>query len=630
LFTDFQSALSAKEKSLHVAQARIEELEHNLETITQQLTDETAIRVLAEGDRDKALRDDGSAARVVERYMTFTQKTHATVHMHLENLRSRSNATITTLRGEVASLRIALKGEVERNGKLRYAMEEISEGFSRESAGRRREVGLRLGMLAFEEKRERKVEVWLDRVRRARDGAEGAVLEPDILEVLLDEGVEAVSYEGRNAGKAERQKGWKGMLGRKKGVKEAVKQDGGEESSLMRVLLAEELVDTLVRDLQAETERRMELERQRVEWLARDAVGGVDPIPDEDAEQGHTMFEFENQEDSSGIDTAHRHEVPNGHEKKDDVDLLGDEPVEKQLPSIPVEPPQPSLVLDNFPLITILQEIINPLTERYNPLQVSLHDLSSSLASLRISLPIQTTPASTTSPTKKPTFRNLSLKSPSPISDPALTILLDSVHEVIEDARVDLEIAVADIERVYRGFEALLGVGGKGAVQGSEVLKDAREYANDRENEGGKGSFERLVKKVEDLEHDLVILKKTIHEVEGMEMGEVEDSDELGEKKGKRSIWYDLALRTVTIAPPTPILGNSSGDSRRRTTSLLSSVGNVGRSFSSTVVGTPRRAVSGFTGGLYKGKKGKINGKAEEQRLVDKVDVNGAEDDDVE
>jgi hypothetical protein len=640
LFVDYQSALSAKEKSLHVAQARIDELVHTFETLKQQLHDETSIRVAAESERDKALRDDGSAARVVERYMTFTQKTHATVHMHLENLRSRSNATITSLRAEVSSLRIALKGEVERNRKLRYAMEEVSEGFSRESAGRRREVGLRLGMLAFEEKRERKVEVWLDRVRRARDGAEGAVLEPDMLEVLLDEGVEAIAVEGRGAGKMERQKGWKGMLGKKKGVRETVNADGREESSLMRVLLAEELVDTLVKDLQVETERRMELERQRVEWLASDAVGGVKTALDQEADsgQGQIMFDLEDHEEPPAVpDTAARDDIPQVAVAKDAVDLMGDsdeEEEEDQLTSASIAPPEPSPVLDNSPLIAILQEVINPLTSRYTPLQTSLHDLSSSLSSLRTSLPVPSTP-STTSPIKKGTFRNLSLKT-SPTSDPALITILDSIHEVIEDARVDLEIAVADIERVYRGFEALLGVGGNGAVQGSEVLRDAREYAEEKEKEGETGSFRRLEKKVGDLEHDIVLLKRTVHEVEGMDLSDIDitGQDEGQEKKkNPRTIWHGIKLRTITITPPSPIFGQTvNTDSRRRTTSLLSSVGSVGRSFSSTVVGTPRRAVSGFTGGLYKGKKGKANGKAEaeEETLMMRDDGLNGEEDDVE
>lgn len=39
-----------------------------------------------------------------------------------------------------------------------------------------------------------------------------------------------------------------------------------------------------------------------------------------------------------------------------------------------------------------------------------------------------------------------------------LSTLLDALHEVIEDARVDVEIALADTERVHRGFEALLNV----------------------------------------------------------------------------------------------------------------------------------------------------------------------------
>ena len=199
LFHDFTSTLSSKDKTLHQLAAKVEELEHALSVLRGQLDAETALRVQALVERDKALRDDASAAKVVERYMTFTQKTHATIHMHLNNLRTRSSATQTTLRKDVLALRHRLQVETERSARLRAAMDEMSESLSREAVGRRREVALRLKMLAVEEKRERKVETWLDRVRRAREGAEGAVLEPDVLETLVDEGVEAVSDEEKSA-----------------------------------------------------------------------------------------------------------------------------------------------------------------------------------------------------------------------------------------------------------------------------------------------------------------------------------------------------------------------------------------------------------------------------------------------
>jgi hypothetical protein len=64
----------------------------------------------------------------------------------------------------------------------------------------------------------------------------------------------------------------------------------------------------------------------------------------------------------------------------------------------------------------------------------------------------------------------------------------------------DVEIALADEERVFRGFEALLGVGKSGVVQGKEVISDAEEYIADRKEWEG---YSKLETRVADIEHDI-------------------------------------------------------------------------------------------------------------------------------
>ncbi|WVQ85886.1 hypothetical protein IAT38_008054 [Cryptococcus sp. DSM 104549] len=640
LFTDFSSALTTKERTIHALQTKIDSLESSLGTLTDQLAAETTSRVEAEGERDKALRDDASAARVVERYMTFTQKTHATVHMHLGNLRTRSQATAASLRSEVASLRARLAAERARADKLRVALDELSEGMSREAAGRRREVALRLKMISNEEKRGRKVEAWLNKVRRMREGVEGVVLEADVLESLVDEGIEAVEDKGGegDVGK-DKQRSWRGlgglgMLGKKKkDAEDGSEERNPEEEALARTLLAEELVTTLVQDLQAETERRMELERQRVEWLAKEAAEGVKA--EEDEGEGHVMFDAEDN------DEGQAHGAEDGNQAdEEDVEANPETPLkEKELPAEPSTPP----VAEPSPLVGQLHELFAPLTARYEPLQKTLHDLSLSLSALRTSLPSleDPNPSSPTTKSKKSTFLPLSLAPPRPSADPTLLALLDALHEVIEDDRVDVEIALADHERVLRGFEALLNVGAKGERK-DDVMSEVREYVEVKGDEGAE--WKRLSGKVQDVESDLAGLKMVVHEMEGMEVAheEAETEAEAGKGKGKSrkrskssaSVWHGVTLKTVSVhaRQPSPIpsplispalddlhsphgpLGNGNGDAepRRRTTSMFSSVGNVGRSFSAGVMGAPRR-VSGLASGMYRaptptGAKGKENG----------------------
>jgi hypothetical protein len=595
LFDDFTSTLSAKEKALHDSEAKIEELEQLLRTTRDQLEQETALRVAAQNDRETALRDDGSAAKVVERYMTFTQKTHATVHMHLDNLRARSAATQTSLRDEIAGLRAQLSSEHDRAEKLRIALDEMSEGLSREAAGRRREVGLRLKMLAVEEKRERRIEIWLDKVRRARAGPEGAVVEPDLLEALLDEGVEAVEKERPGLPEP---KAWKRIIKRKP---EPVQPRDDKEESIARVLLAEELVNTLVQDLQAETERRVELEKQRVEWLAKDAVNGVVPASFGPSE---TVFEIGDHGEPEG-DAAKAQEGEGrvdgrkeGKGKSEEGEEDGEEDLDKEGEklSIPAPPRTPSPLPETPPLLPRLRDLFEPLTDRYTPLQKALHDLSHSLTALR------NAPMAFKAVQRKPML-NLSRR-----PDHTIQTLLDSIHEVIEDARVDVEIALADEERVFRGFEALLGVGKSGVVQGKEVISDAEEYIADRKEWEG---YSKLETRVADIEHDITGIKRVVHESEGLETGE-EGSTRLSE----------LDLKTVSLPTRHPVSPLEDGE-RRRGSNILSSVGNVGRSFSSGLVSAPRR-VGSFAGGLYR-PKDKEGGEEEKVLLNGKTDDDGVE-----
>lgn len=676
LFQDFVTTLSGREREIRRLSDRLEELEHTLSTVTDQLASETEQRMAAESAREIIMRDDASAAKVVERYMTFTQKTHATVHLHLDNLRSRSAATQGTLRKEITYLQRQLRSEQERSTRMRTALDESSEGLTREVAGRRREVGLRLRMIAQEEKRERGVERWLDRVRRTREGVEGAVVEADILEGLLDEGIDACTLGAGSAGTAggagaggasakdknHQQRSWRGILGgagvgggRRKSVSHH--DNTAEESSIARVLLAEELVDTLVKDLQVETERRMELERQRVEWLAQEAVDGRDANADADAAGGGggggVMFDLEHEHENEHEhdDTETTNNIPQPAAKAD-----AEHPPEANgndtLLSPPLETPPP---LSPTPAIESLRTIFVPLSTRYEPLQASLHSLSHSIADLRSSLPSSSS-SSSTIPLPLPRGSG---SSKNPMADPVLVSILDNLHETLEDARVDVEIAIADEERVYSGFEALLGVG-----ESRGVLKEAREFVEHKtggtygadaaaspatsggsagEGAGGSG-FIKLRSKVADLESDLSTLKAKMHELQGMDLaslpsepispgGSMEEPEPESDAGGftafrrQPSIWDSVSadLRTVTLTPDSIPHANGLGAGAGTRVKLGTGMMSVGRSFSASVISAPRK-VGGFAGGLYRPKRKPEPAVKEKEREEEKERMLGGDD----
>lgn len=610
LFRDFTSALSSKDKEIHSLQAKREELEHALSVLREQLEAETTARVDAQADRDRALRDDASAAKVVERYMTFSQKAHQTVHMHLGQQRQRAASTQASLRAEGASFRHRMRSEADRSARLRAACEEMADELGRESAGRRREVALRLGMIAADEARAQRTESWLDRVRRAREQADGPA--PD-WPALVDEaqGILAPT-EKRDQAKAPGGSGFRARFLRRKSVSKPAATPptaSTEDQSLARIFLAEELVQHLVTDLQIETERRIDLEQQRVAWLAKEAEDGV---PAASGELGGLVFDVEDEDD----------------DKKEDAEVKGDDTdkvTTADAPEPPTSPPPPPEMED----LTILFEALE---SRYKPLQKSLHDQAHALKSLRASLPAApgssngatstSTPTSTSGTKRAALGRALALR-PARTAHDDLVSILDGLHEVIEDARVDAEIAVADEDRQFHGFAALLGVGANGVVQASSVLRDARAYADARS--GDDTPFARLNARVEDIENDLALIKRTLHEAHGLDEPEEETPAPGTKKARKKSPWIDIPLRTVSPAPggnrtstPQPsllaaaLVEDDTDDDMPKLTaprpSIFSSVGQVGRSFSSGVVGAasgvagaPRR-VSDLAGGLYRPK----------------------------
>jgi hypothetical protein len=219
-----------------------------------------------------------------------------------------------------------------------------------------------------------------------------------------------------------------------------------------------------------------------------------------------------------------------------------------------------------------------------------------------------------------------------------LFLILENIHEALEDARVDVEIAIADEDRVYRGFEALLGVGGSGngasaggstsvsgggVVQTKDVLADARAFV---EHKNLSFDFGKLETKVKDLE-----LESKAHEIEGMDLTSLEQMAEAGQEGQSDetsttsttsqpqsrsnsnpfstrsvSLWSKLDLRTVNSSSidlsPQPSYTESGSEQQGpgpRKPSLFGGVSSVGRSFSASVIGAPRK-VGGFAGGLYR------------------------------
>jgi hypothetical protein len=108
------------------------------------------------------------------------------------------------------------------------------------------------------------------------------------------------------------------------------------------------------------------------------------------------------------------------------------------------------------------------------------------------------------------------LATPSPSSDdlpPELSALLvramTRLSDVLEDARVELEIAVDDERRAVESFRVLLAVGHEGqATKANELVRrEVEDYIEAREKGEGSLTAAGLLKRAEDLEWDFAAVR---------------------------------------------------------------------------------------------------------------------------
>ncbi|KAL5511702.1 hypothetical protein ACEPAH_4920 [Sanghuangporus vaninii] len=105
--------------------------------------------------------DDNAAAKMVSRYMKFSQSSTDLLHGAIEKLKARQEAITTSYEARLQQLEDRLASEKRQSEMLRRALDELTEDISREAYGRRREIVLRLLLLAREEMFNERLRRWL-------------------------------------------------------------------------------------------------------------------------------------------------------------------------------------------------------------------------------------------------------------------------------------------------------------------------------------------------------------------------------------------------------------------------------------------------------------------------------------
>ncbi len=352
-----------------------------------------------------------------------------------------------------------------------------------------------------------------------------------------------------------------------------------------RRILAEEIFLSLMEDLKEQTKRRVSLEKENMTRLAianliDDDVGIVDESEqDREVEAPHpegsipTETEIRTSEmqlvikssDSeatpklgsfasmANVPELASHKKPSSSAMKEAADIA-------------------SPVMDEDPAVTLVREQISRVPERYTSMQKSLHDCAYSLSSLREEISGTSSTLDEDSAAKR------------------LTILLDGIHDVIEDVRVEVEIAISDDERVGAGLQTLLTLNpDQKSLSSARAFVDAD--SSSQEFDGGR-KITGFKRRLADVEHDLVEIKvaAAAWQTEAEEDALNADAESDITKRETLDAISRLQLRTVAAPSRVSSFGDLSGMPSPGITSPGNGLkrgffGSLGRSLSGT---TPR------------------------------------------
>jgi hypothetical protein len=429
--------------------------------------------------------------------------------------------TLATISSSNEALSQALALERTRAAQLRDILDQLTEDISRETFGRRREVALRLRSVVREERMSDAISIWLRRAEEHR-GAMSATMEPSSsnspseLSATLDRMIEDAH-----------------ALRASLSYPDYPVTNSLERASCERVVFAEHACRSLLSELQEETEKRLALartigEKFRVsQSTPQQSIADLDKKPDQlDQATGPSTpkrsevprspsLDLENDAACSPIPPQQTMEQPqyhdgasdgeqkghgNGSVQAEDGDDMGrpwsapdrhDQAFGIEETNVLAYPPVPLLLSEeqqSRPPSPLIDELT--VSRRYEELQRALRDCHLALGHMKT--------AELSSQPDKSTLSNV----------------VHRLDDFCEDARVELEIRVADEERIIRGFETMLRVPGALAVaNGAEARRELQSFVDGTAPAVTK-AHEAFTMKVADLQHDIAQVKRALHEPE--------------------------------------------------------------------------------------------------------------------
>ncbi|KAH9066387.1 hypothetical protein EDB87DRAFT_1590942 [Lactarius vividus] len=504
--------------------------------------------------------DDNAAAKMVSRYMKFSQATTDTLQKSLESLKARHAATTATLHMQAVSAQTALASEQRQTTRLRNVLEEATEELAREAYGRRREIALRLAVVGREDQLVEALRRWVRRTQETR-AKEDVPIEQRLDSIVSDAGDLLALVDGAAPREADIQ-----------GI-------GASTGSVARIAAAQDTVRALVEELQLETERRMHLERvlghAEVDEEGRIIPPAVHEPPTPPPKAQPVIAATEVTPEVVMVDAATSPICsPSPKTPAQALETPSEDPGSLVVPAdfpVVLPPIQPAVEREPTAIITLHQPaprsamgspaFLSPRTSPSPPIStqentlvttspgsLALQDSTlgptngfdatksssspansiSQLSSKRHSPPLLSELGNTKTryDELQRAFRDChlalreldqtlqTLPTTSSLPTSALQIIFTRLDDFNEDARVELEIRIADEERIARGYATLLAVPGAitSEAEAQDVERAVRAFV-DGSDAAVTRALNQFSRKRDDLEHDIAALKLAVHEV---------------------------------------------------------------------------------------------------------------------
>ncbi|EAU80690.2 hypothetical protein CC1G_08297 [Coprinopsis cinerea okayama7 len=205
-------------------------------------------RSQAEAEVERLQVEDRTAAKMVSRYMKFSQAQTDTLQTNIASLKTRHSATVNTLTSKAYNLTAQLEASQAQVERFRNALDELGGDLMKESFGRRHEVATRIRMLSREERLHENIQRWLLRSEEALLRLPTDTPEHDALARINREAHTILS--GLHPPSIPSPDG---------------RQETSVSGSMGRLLVADWLVQELKKEFQVEKSRQLQLRRLVVE-----------------------------------------------------------------------------------------------------------------------------------------------------------------------------------------------------------------------------------------------------------------------------------------------------------------------------------------------------------------------------